>query len=166
MSSMSAADRARFLLITSGGLGLAPFATGTFGTLGGIAVAVVLQLVWTGTSLTVALSVAAAALLVLGCSMTSFVERTFPHKDPGAFVLDEVVGYLVALAIVVAWRGEAGVLTHAVTFFAFRGFDVIKPFPADRLERVPGAPGIMLDDVMAGIYAGVAALLATWLLRL
>jgi phosphatidylglycerophosphatase A len=161
---MSAADRARFLLITSCGLGLAPFATGTFGTLGGIAVAVVLQLFCSGLALAVALAVAALVLLALGCSMTSFVQRTFPHKDPGAFVLDEVVGYLVALALVVAFHGGAGVLVHGVTFFAFRAFDVIKPFPADRLERVHGAAGIMLDDVMAGIYAGVAAALATWLL--
>ena len=163
---MSASDRARFLLISGAGLGLAPFASGTFGTLGGIAVAVLLQLVCGSASLALWLAVAAVLLLAVGCSMTSFVERTFPHKDPGVFVLDEIVGYLVALAIVVASGREAGVLVHAVTFFAFRAFDVIKPFPADRLERVHGAPGIMLDDVMAGIYAGVAAWLATWLLHL
>ena len=76
-------------------------------------------------------------------------ERTFAGKDPGAFVLDEIVGYLLALAIYVAVRGDPTVLAHAACFFFFRAFDVLKTYPANRLEQLPGAPGIMLDDVAA-----------------
>lgn len=161
-SSARPGDRVRFLLVTGCGLGLAPVASGTFGSLGGIALAVVLQLVFSGMALAGALFGLAAVLLLVGCSMTEFSERTFLKKDPKPFVLDEIVGYLVTVGIYVAvYGGEPTWLAHAACFFWFRAFDVMKTFPANRLEMLPGAPGIMLDDVMAGVYAGgVVVLLA------
>jgi phosphatidylglycerophosphatase A len=153
-------DRVRFLLVTGGGLGLAPVASGTFGSLGGIALAVLLQVWLSGMELAGALLGLAAVLLWVGCSMTEFSERTFLKKDPKPFVLDEIVGYLVALSIYVAvYGGQPTWLAHAACFFWFRAFDVMKTFPANRLEMLPGAPGIMLDDVMAGVYAGAVMLL-------
>jgi phosphatidylglycerophosphatase A len=154
---MSIADRIRFLLITSGGLGLSPFAPGTVGTLGGVLLAVLLQLlvpmpwlpfVWLGTG---------AVLFAWACTTTEFVQRTFQREDPGPFVLDEVVGYLVTVALYTWLHGAPpDAIGHTAAFFLFRVFDVLKVQPARWLEDLPGALGIMADDVMAGIYAGIS----------
>jgi len=156
----SALDWIRFALITSCGLGLAPVASGTFGTLGGVAIAVVTQLVLDqGTIptwlLPLVLWALTGLLLAWGCSQSKFTARTFPRKDPGPFVLDEVVGYLMAVALYTQIQGAPSFGAHALTFVVFRFFDIAKIQPAKRLEALPGAPGIMLDDVAAGIYAGL-----------
>jgi phosphatidylglycerophosphatase A len=159
---VSVADRFRWLLITSGGLGCSPWAPGTVGTLGGVIVAVLLQLAFPAPMHTVvAWSVAAVALFAFGCSQTAFVARTWPKEDPGHFVLDEVVGYLVTV-IVYALLSQQFVspLAHTGAFFAFRAFDVLKIQPARALEDLPGALGIMADDQMAGVYAGLALWIA------
>ncbi len=159
---MTLLDRLRFLLVTSCGLGLSPFAPGTVGTLGGVVVGLALQLAFPGREL-LAYWVTAAVLFVLGCMQTDFVNRTFRGEDPGAFVLDEVIGYLVSLALWMTLAGNdvvPGALAHTVAFFVFRVFDVLKVQPCRRLEDLPGALGIIADDVMAGVYSG----LALWLL--
>jgi phosphatidylglycerophosphatase A len=81
----------------------------------------------------------------------SIAERYFGGIDPGPIVLDEVVGMLITLAFIpVGWSGAlAG-------FFLFRVFDVIKPFPAARFEKLHGGLGVMADDAMAAIYANVS----------
>ena len=68
-------------------------------------------------------------------------------SDPGPVVIDELVGYLVSVAFLPhsIWIAVAG-------FFLFRAFDIVKPPPARRLERLPGGWGIVLDDVAAGVY--------------
>jgi phosphatidylglycerophosphatase A len=154
---MSIADRFRWLLITSGGLGCSPWAPGTVGTLGGVVVGVGLQ--WGFPQHAVlAWGIAAAVLFVFGCTQSAFVARTWPKEDPGHFVLDEVVGYLVTLIVysLLAQQPYPSALAHCGAFFAFRAFDVLKIQPARKLEDLPGAFGIMADDQMAGIYAGVA----------
>ena len=154
---MSLLDRLRFLLVTSCGLGLSPFAPGTVGTLGGVVLGLLLQLAFAPAHVMTAYWVAAAVLFVLGCMQTDFVKRTFRGEDPGAYVLDEVIGYLVTLALWMALTGEQpNALAHAGAFFLFRVFDVLKVQPCRRLEDLPGALGILADDVMAGVYAGLA----------
>ncbi|MGE3174370.1 MAG: phosphatidylglycerophosphatase A [Planctomycetota bacterium] len=152
---MSLVDRLRFLLVTSCGLGLSPFAPGTVGTFGGIAVAVLLQATLPAHVVS-AWWIAAAVLFALGCSTTAFVKRTFPNEDPGAFVLDEVVGYLVTVATYASLLQAPDAMGHAAAFFLFRFFDVVKVQPARWLEDLPGALGIMADDQMAGAYAGLS----------
>ena len=87
-------------------------------------------------------------------------ERYAGKKDPGIFVLDEVVGYLIT----VAWIAGPSPLTLVVGFFVFRFFDVFKPRLARRLERIPGGDGILLDDVVAGLYGLVLVMLPARLL--
>ena len=65
-------------------------------------------------------------------------------------MIDEVAGQMIALALI-----PRGLAVYAAGFVLFRFFDVIKPFPADRLERLPGGAGIVLDDVAAAIYANL-----------
>lgn len=157
---MSALDRVRWLLITSFGLGCSPWAPGTVGTLGGVALAVTLQWALPAAPwwhVVVAWGVAAAVLFVFGCMQTRFVARTWPKEDPGHFVLDEVVGYLVTVGVYALLAQQLPfALGHMGAFFAFRAFDVLKIQPARALEDLPGALGIMADDQMAGVYAGAA----------
>jgi phosphatidylglycerophosphatase A len=116
-----------------------------------------------GRPLALALLGVAALLLAFGCSLTQWTARWLRSDDPKPFVLDEVVGYLVAAAVFTfVWR-EPLPVAHAACFVLFRAMDVIKPYPASRLEDVPGAPGIMLDDVAAGVYAGALLCLLPYL---
>ena len=68
-------------------------------------------------------------------------------KDPGVVVIDEAIGYLVTVAFL-----PHGLWTAAAGFFLFRFLDIVKPPPCRWLEKLPGGWGIVLDDVMAGVY--------------
>lgn len=162
-------DTLHTIAATSGGLGFAPVAPGTFGTLGGVAVAVALTalLPVSGFPLAGIVAAVAAALLAYGCMLGPFALRRFGRTDPGAFVLDEVVGYLFGHAITlvglevfapsVALTIGQHVALHAILFVAFRIADITKVWPANVLERrLRGGPGIMFDDVAAGLIAGLA----------
>jgi phosphatidylglycerophosphatase A len=159
-------DRVCSLLVSSGGLGYAPVASGTFGTLGGVALALLLKL-WLcpreGWSFGVAAGAAAAAILAAGVALGPWAERWYRVKDPKPFVLDEVMGYLVALLRLrpdgptllkegPGWMEGPNWKELLLAFLMFRAFDVLKPWPARRLEYLPRGWGIMLDDLVAGIY--------------
>jgi phosphatidylglycerophosphatase A len=139
-------------LVSCGFLGLSPFAPGTVGTLGGVAIAWALR----GSEAYLAWSLAVCAVLYLvGRSLGGFAERFAGKKDPGLFVLDEVIGYLIT----VAWVRGPSWLTLALGFFVFRFFDVLKPRLAARMERIEGGDGILLDDVVAGLHGWVLVML-------
>jgi len=106
--------------------------------------------------------VVCALFYAVGRSLGAWAETYAAGKDPGFFVLDEVIGYLVTCL----WTRGPSPLALVVAFFLFRFFDVVKPPPARRLERMGGGDGILLDDVMAGIYGLlVMAVLRTTLLE-
>ena len=94
----------------------------------------------------------AAFIFALGVGAASGAETYFGRKDPGHVVIDEVVGQMVTLAACPrgGWKGLLA------AYLLFRFFDVIKPFPARRLEHLRGGWGIMLDDVAAGLWSLVA----------
>ena len=99
---------------------------------------------------------AAVAITLLGIHPATVVERESGERDPGFVVIDEVAGQMISLiAVPVHWK------YLLASFILFRGFDIAKPFPLRRLERLPGGTGIMMDDVGAGIYA--LAVLQIWL---
>jgi phosphatidylglycerophosphatase A len=108
--------------------------------------------------LTVAAAVIAGAA---GISAGTVVERESGGVDPSHVVIDEVAGQWIALT------GSRPDLAHLLAaFLLFRLFDIFKPWPARRLERLPGGWGIMLDDVAAGVYALlVAQALGNWIGR-
>ncbi|KAA3606697.1 MAG: phosphatidylglycerophosphatase A [Planctomycetota bacterium] len=141
-------DGLRVLLVTSFGLGYAPIASGTFGTLGGVALAAWIGFTWPRYFLLACL-VLVVVLCLLGAPQGDWAERRYGRKDPGEYVLDEVVGYLVA----VAWPTFGGWTHLGAAFLLFRVTDITKPWPARRLEKVPGGWGILLDDLVAGLWA-------------
>jgi phosphatidylglycerophosphatase A len=135
------------------GLGLAPFAPGTFGTLGGVALGWLALQLEPGTATQIYLGVTIAVLFGVGVALGHRAERDWGKKDPGGFVIDEVAGYLIALLFLPLHAQPFLVLGGA--FLAFRLFDISKPPPCKRVEHAPSGWGIMLDDVVAGIYANL-----------
>jgi phosphatidylglycerophosphatase A len=133
-------------IVSCGYLGLSPFAPGTVGTLGGVAIA--WALAGSGTRFALFALIASAAIYAVGRALGEWSERYAGKKDPGFFVLDEVIGYLVTCI----WTAGPSLLTLTVAFFVFRFFDIVKPPPARRMEALGGGDGILLDDVVAGIY--------------
>jgi phosphatidylglycerophosphatase A len=105
---------------------------------------------WLGFSVLIA-----TAVTLLGIRPSSVVARESGRKDPGFVVIDEVAGQMIALiGLPVHWK------YLLAGFILFRSFDIAKPFPLRRLERLPAGTGIMMDDVGAGLYA--LALLHAW----
>ena len=135
-------SRLALFVATAGYAGFAPIAPGTAGSVVGLALYVVLR--WFDS--TAAEASALVASLVIGMWAAGAVEKEL-GKDPGPVVIDEVHGMLVTVAFL-----DVTPLGAFVGFVLFRVYDVIKPFPAGRLEHLHGGPGIMLDDLMAGVY--------------
>jgi phosphatidylglycerophosphatase A len=141
-------------LATVGPLGSFPIAPGTIGTLAGLALCIAARALGAGAWAEVALI---AVTFGVGVWAAAHAERHFATTDPGPVVIDEVLGTLVTLAFlpVSAWGYLAG-------FLLFRLFDIVKPWPAGRLEALPGGLGIMADDAMAGVYAWVTLRAIAW----
>ena len=80
-------------------------------------------------------------------------EELAERKDPGKIVVDEVAGQLIALfpLVFVKWS----MITVMVSFILFRFFDIVKPYPANRLQDLKGGAGVMCDDLVAGAYAAI-----------
>jgi phosphatidylglycerophosphatase A len=142
------------------GLGLSPFAPGTFGAVLGVIIHVAI-LTWTPSGSVFALlllalvTVSAAHWLV-----TPFAMDYWDHPDPSHFVLDEVAGYLVVALFCPFMTSWYAIATG---FLLFRVLDIIKPPPARQIDRDwTGAAGILFDDLVSGAYAGGAL----WLLRI
>ncbi|MGH7767576.1 MAG: phosphatidylglycerophosphatase A family protein [Candidatus Binatia bacterium] len=141
-----ALDQGATWIATGGFSGYAGIVPGTVGSLVGL----VLYLPLTASPIAVR-CVAAVVLCFLGIFASDRLEKIWKIKDPSPVVIDEIVGMWIALLFV---PHEIGYFLAA--FVLFRLFDVIKPFPARQAELLKGGWGIMLDDVVAGIYAGAA----------
>ena len=139
------------LFIASGAYtGYIPVASGTWGTL------LAFPLFWLfepWRHLSTGLYLGSYFAAVLGaCWVAGRAEVFLNEHDSHAIVIDEIVGYLAAtLFMAPTWENTL------VAFVIFRVFDVIKPFPAGYIDRaVPGGAGVVLDDVVSGIYANLA----------
>lgn len=150
-------NRLKYALATCGFLGASPVAPGTFGTLGGVAIAWLLS----GTEqFQLWILVAAAIVTFVGIALGEWAEVYAEGKDPQFFVLDEVAGYLLTIW----WFEGPSLLTLFVAFCAFRFFDIVKPPPIRKVERVGGGAGIVLDDLVAGVYGLVLVMVPARLL--
>jgi len=101
--------------------------------------------------------VLAMLLLVLGVWASSIYISISGSDDPGAVVIDEVVGQAIAIAFL-----STDPMQYGLAFILFRFFDIAKIWPANWVEtRLSGGLAVMLDDVVAGLYAGVVCLALT-----
>ena len=103
-----------------------------------------------------------ALVLVVGAVCAGAAEKILDTPDPGVVVIDEVAGQLIAL-----YAAPAHPLAALTGFALFRLFDIWKPFPVGWLDtHIHGGMGIMLDDVMAGLYAHLVLQLGLFLLQI
>ncbi len=88
-----------------------------------------------------------AVISLVGIWASGVAARHFDREDPGQVVIDEVAGQLLTL-----FATGVGVSGAVFGFLVFRALDIVKPWPANRFEALPGGLGIMADDLMAGVY--------------
>lgn len=140
-------------LATGCGLGWIPFAPGTFGSLGGLVLVYGLsQLPTWGYVL------GEVAFIAVGIWICTRAGQLMGRLDPPSVVWDEIAAFPIVFAGVpfTPWTAVLG-------FLWFRVFDIAKPFPINRLERLPRGWGVMSDDLMAGVYAALALRATIWL---
>jgi phosphatidylglycerophosphatase A len=154
--------------------GYIPWASGTFGTIVGI-----LFYLIPGANDPLVLSIMIAAGFFVGVWTSRIVAAIVGHQltrtaefakasfqpgehsvaDPSIVVIDEVVGVWITLLLI-----PKSIPAIILAFFFFRVCDILKPPPSRQLENISGGWGIMLDDVIAGIYANIATRLALWII--
>jgi phosphatidylglycerophosphatase A len=143
--------RRAILFIASGAYtGYIPVASGTWGTLVAFPLFWLFEPMQHGSTLLYLATFVAA--VVGACWVAGRAEAILQEHDSHAIVIDEIVGYLGAtLFMAPTWENTL------VAFLIFRVFDVIKPFPAGTIDRsLPGGAGVVLDDVVSGLYANLA----------
>lgn len=136
--------RLKYILATGFGTGYSPYASGTAGSLAALLIFIFIPLsdyIWLGIII---------LMFIIGIWASETVERE-RGTDPAIVVIDEFVGQWIALLFL-----PQMVWIFVADFLVFRLLDIIKPFPAADLEELGGGLGIMLDDLIAGIYTNIA----------
>jgi phosphatidylglycerophosphatase A len=147
------AGRAAYAIATGAGAGFAPVAPGTLGAIEAVALfaaATALHLAPLNfLAMLVALNV---VIFVAGVWASNRVCAISGIEDPGQIVVDEISGQLIALTPLAIAPSVVGVIA---AFVLFRLFDIFKPYPIRKLEHFRAGWGVMLDDVLAGVYAAL-----------
>ena len=163
------------LAIATCGVGYLPLAPGTWGSLVGVGLFVLLQTVllrlfffsgpgnlWNQSHVAYGLAtfelLAITCVALVGVWAATRTETLSGTKDPGKVVIDEVAGQMIAL-VPLGLDIRSGWWNALVAFLLFRLFDIIKPYPCRHLEKLPSGLGIMADDIVAGIYAALGVAL-------
>ena len=138
-------------------LGRAPVAPGTFGSFGSLILAylIVENIVDYSGYLLLGLS---AIFYYVGLQIAPWCEDKY-GKDPGIYVVDEVIGYLIPISFLIIFGVDLTTKTWIISFISFRIFDVLKIWPAKDLENMKEGHGIILDDVAAGFQTLIFVLL-------
>src|SRR5919201_4834501 len=135
-------DRLTVAIATVGGVGWAPVAPGT------VASVVTVLVLWLVPFSQAGVFVFLIAVTVIGTWAAEHAERTLGVKDPGAIVIDEVAGMTLSVLTL-----PLTPLVLVLAFVLFRVFDIVKPPPARQAQALPGGFGVMVDDLVAGLYA-------------
>jgi len=141
---------------TGFGVGYLPRLPGTAGTLLAVPLSVGVNAI-AAISLPIALLTLAAAIC---CAiwLSTRAALILEQRDPPVIVIDEIVGFMIANLM-----APRNVMLLGVAFLLFRFFDIAKVYPLSSLEKLPGGAGIVLDDVMAGLYVfGILRLVLSW----
>lgn len=138
------------------GCGYWPKGPGTAGSAAAILLGLSINHLWRMPA--AGFGILAVLLLFPGIWAAGQVARDTGKKDPQFVVVDEVIGQWVTLAGATALNWKSWL----AAFLLFRIFDIWKPFPVRRIESVPGGAGIVLDDVMAGVYAALVLFTLGW----
>lgn len=142
------------LSIATCGVGYLPLAPGTFGSLVGVGLFLLLVRFTPPHALVAVVLVSIVFVTLAGIWAGTRTERLSGRKDPGKVVVDEVAGQFIALfplTLFTRWS----IVAVIVSFILFRFFDIVKPYPANRLQELNGGAGVMFDDLVAGVYSAV-----------
>ncbi len=139
-------------LATSLGVGYIPFAPGTWGSAAGLLLLWALPSAWEYQALAIVI------VFAIGSWSGTIAEHHFGRKDPGQVVIDEVLGMQITMFL-----NPGGWRAALAGFLLFRVADIVKPYPANQLERLPGGVGVMADDAMAAVYSNLALRLGLWI---
>lgn len=140
--------------------GYSPVASGTFGTIPAVAIFLLIHKYFSGPLETIAIFVALAISSLLCVVLGPWAESYWGKKDPSKFVLDEVAGFLLTVLL---FRTPDLLLTVVWAFVVTRFFDIIKPPPAFQSQKAPAGWGILLDDLIASLYAAAFLHVANWM---
>ncbi len=133
-------------IATLGFVGYLPGAPGTYGTF------LALLFIYALEPSSILLLLLILSLFILGTVASHSAEISLKEKDSTHIIIDEFAGYLVSVSFL-----ETGIASYVLAFVFFRIFDIFKPPPVNYLEEYfKGGFGIMVDDLMAGIYANIA----------
>ena len=152
---------------TSLGFGYSPIVPGTIGTIPSVILFILIARYVAPELQTLIIAKVFILACLLSILLAPWAERQWGLKDPRRFVLDEVAGYFLTVLLIwpfVAYsefwsnlvrdeRDASIILFAGIAFVATRFFDIVKPFPARRLEKLPKGWGILLDDLAASLYA-------------
>ena len=148
------------------GVGYLPIAPGTLGSLVGVLIFMAARRMASNFGLN-AIAIESSLIVlvtVIGIWAASQTERLAGRKDPGKVVVDEVSGQMLSLfplLLFQKWPVEPAVI---ISFILFRFFDIVKPYPARRFERLHGGLGIMADDLVAGVYGAIVTVLGMFVM--
>lgn len=126
-------------------VGYSPVAPGTFGTLIGIPLYLILSP--QGTNIYIIFT---TLFIILGIEISSLAETIFNEHDSSKIIIDEIAGFLITMLFI-----PVNIKFILSGFVLFRIFDIWKPVPVSHLQKLPGGLGIMADDLMAGIYSNI-----------
>ena len=152
-------DLDRFIraFVTGVGVGYLPLAPGTWGSLA--ALLLVFTVHWLfPLHETVVLGSLVALLTFPAVVFSTRFSRSEGDPDPSKIVIDEILGQMLCLLFV-----PVSAVSLGAGFFLFRFFDIWKPFPVRNSEKLPGGMGIVCDDLIAGVYAGLCLKVLIWL---
>ena len=138
-------------------LGKIPVAPGTFGSLGSLILAYFIVDNFSEFSGYLILGLG-AIMYYIGLQIAPWCEEKY-GKDPGIYVMDEVIGYLIPIGFLIIFGVKITTNIWIFSFIAFRIFDILKIWPAKDLEKMEGGHGILLDDVAAGFQTLILVLL-------
>ena len=139
------------------GLGYLPLAPGTWGSLGTLPLVFAVHWFFPLQE-TIILGSLVVLLTAPAVIFSTRFSRSEGHPDPSKIVIDEILGQMLCLLFV-----PVSAVSLGAGFFLFRFFDIVKPFPARTSEKLPGGMGIVCDDLIAGLYAGLCSKLLIWL---
>jgi phosphatidylglycerophosphatase A len=142
------------LSIATCGVGYLPLAPGTFGSLVAVGIFLLLARTTPPNALVAVVLITIVVVTFVGIWAATRTEQLSGRKDPGKVVVDEVAGQFIALfplTLFTRWS----TLAVIVSFILFRFFDIVKPYPANRLQELHGGAGVMFDDLVAGVYGAV-----------
>jgi phosphatidylglycerophosphatase A len=152
---MERARQRTILFLASGfGAGYLPYCPGTFGTMIAVPISLGLNQIALGHPLVA--TILLTALIGVALWLAGQAAQSLKKKDPAIVTIDEIAGF--ALASFLSFSSGA----LLIAFVLFRFFDIAKIFPARSLEKLPGGRGIVMDDLIAGVYTFLILRLLTW----